>query len=228
MPNHVIKPGETLFLLAKKYGLESWRDIFDAPENEKLKAQRPAPGVLAPDEKVSFLERLAALYDPAIEDRELEALGPAPKGPVVMDPEAEEEAAPEPRVAHVQLVETRQCPGGDKLRPPRPRLLYGFVYELDGNESEEPDEGAWIADLECLDKEWWDRVWQYELRERAGELVAAFEGGATVEELFLGKGAPGLPAAAVQRPQRLPGPRSPGLRRQLVLERRGRGGRGVG
>ena len=43
MAIHRVLPGETLSLIAKKYGLRSWQDIYNHPDNAMLRKNRPDP-----------------------------------------------------------------------------------------------------------------------------------------------------------------------------------------
>ena len=49
---HVIKQGECLSSLAGAFGLRSWKDLYDHPDNVELKKKRPNPNVLAPGDVV--------------------------------------------------------------------------------------------------------------------------------------------------------------------------------
>lgn len=46
MPTHTVQPGDTLMALAAKYGLASWKDILDAPQNASIKQVSADPGIL--------------------------------------------------------------------------------------------------------------------------------------------------------------------------------------
>jgi len=67
MPFHDIKQGETLIALAVKSGLESWKDILDAPENADLKKKRTDPGILMPGDKV-FIPNRVMRHEPSAID----------------------------------------------------------------------------------------------------------------------------------------------------------------
>ncbi|MEA2563913.1 MAG: hypothetical protein QOH06_5417 [Acidobacteriota bacterium] len=58
MPFHDVKPGETLLGLAAANGLESWKDIFDRPENAELKKTRPDPGILKAGDRIFVPNRV--------------------------------------------------------------------------------------------------------------------------------------------------------------------------
>jgi hypothetical protein len=49
---HVVGRGESLALIARKYGLPSWRQLWDDAKNERLKKKRKSPHVLRPGDKV--------------------------------------------------------------------------------------------------------------------------------------------------------------------------------
>jgi hypothetical protein len=48
----VIKQGECLSSLAGAFGLRSWQDLYDHPDNIELKKKRPNPNVVAPGDVV--------------------------------------------------------------------------------------------------------------------------------------------------------------------------------
>lgn len=52
MSIHTAAPNDTLFTIAKKHGFRNWRAIYDHPANQRLRAQRPDPMVLAPGDEV--------------------------------------------------------------------------------------------------------------------------------------------------------------------------------
>jgi N-acetylmuramoyl-L-alanine amidase len=67
MPFHDIKQGETLIALAVTSGLESWKEILDAPENAELKKKRPDPGILLAGDKVFIPNRVMRQEPSAID-----------------------------------------------------------------------------------------------------------------------------------------------------------------
>ena len=52
MPKHVIQQGECLSSLAAAFGLKSWKDLYNHPDNVELKKKRPNPNVVAPGDVV--------------------------------------------------------------------------------------------------------------------------------------------------------------------------------
>jgi N-acetylmuramoyl-L-alanine amidase len=48
---HVVRKGECLSSIARKYGLGSWRDIYDLPANSAMRAKRPNPNVIYPGDE---------------------------------------------------------------------------------------------------------------------------------------------------------------------------------
>jgi len=67
---HVVGAGETLRLLAQRYGLDSWRAIYDAPGNAALRRNFPEPDDVPPGLTITvprpvqqlLRQRLQALY----------------------------------------------------------------------------------------------------------------------------------------------------------------------
>jgi N-acetylmuramoyl-L-alanine amidase len=54
---HVVQEGETLPAIAKRFGFQSHKPIFDHPANAELKKRRPNPNVLNPGDVVFVPER---------------------------------------------------------------------------------------------------------------------------------------------------------------------------
>lgn len=54
---HVVKQGEYLALIAAKYGLDSYKSIWDYPENSELKSKRKNPNILYPDDELFIPEK---------------------------------------------------------------------------------------------------------------------------------------------------------------------------
>jgi N-acetylmuramoyl-L-alanine amidase len=50
---YVIKQGDCLSSLAGAFGLRSWKDLYDHPDNAELKNQRPNPNVVAPGDQIT-------------------------------------------------------------------------------------------------------------------------------------------------------------------------------
>jgi N-acetylmuramoyl-L-alanine amidase len=54
---HIVKQGECLSSIAKKYGFASWRTIYDHPDNAELKRCRPNPDILYPGDEIRIPEK---------------------------------------------------------------------------------------------------------------------------------------------------------------------------
>jgi N-acetylmuramoyl-L-alanine amidase len=52
MPVHVVAQGECFSSIAARYGIKSWRELYEHPDNAELKKKRPNPNVLAPGDEV--------------------------------------------------------------------------------------------------------------------------------------------------------------------------------
>jgi len=59
---HVVKQGETLGIIAEKYGFANWRALYDHPANVKLRESRPNPNLIHPGDKVFIPEKKKAVY----------------------------------------------------------------------------------------------------------------------------------------------------------------------
>jgi hypothetical protein len=53
---HVVKPGECLLLIARRYGVSDYKRIYEHPDNAKLREKRPNPNVLYPGDTVVIPE----------------------------------------------------------------------------------------------------------------------------------------------------------------------------
>ncbi|MDI6766168.1 MAG: peptidoglycan-binding protein [Bacteroidota bacterium] len=49
---HIVKQGECLAGIAKKYGFYSWKIIYEYPENREFKNKRPNPNIIFPGDKI--------------------------------------------------------------------------------------------------------------------------------------------------------------------------------
>lgn len=54
---HVVNQGECLTSIARRYGFKDHRALYEAPENEALRAKRPDPNVLHPGDEVVIPDR---------------------------------------------------------------------------------------------------------------------------------------------------------------------------
>jgi hypothetical protein len=54
---HVVGPGEHLPQIAAHYGFRDWRTVWDAAENEELRARRGDAGVLHPGDELTIPDR---------------------------------------------------------------------------------------------------------------------------------------------------------------------------
>lgn len=78
VPFHTVRQGETLIELALANGLESWRDVLDAPENAELAKTRTDPGILKEGDRV-FVPNRTLAQTPAAIDARHEFKVPGPK-----------------------------------------------------------------------------------------------------------------------------------------------------
>ncbi len=66
---HRVAPGESLSSIAKKYGLKSWQELYNHPDNATLRKNRPDPNRIAVGDQVSIpvsglalTEAMVAIY----------------------------------------------------------------------------------------------------------------------------------------------------------------------
>ncbi len=49
---HTVARGESLSLIARKYGVDSWRKVYYAPQNAGFRAKRPNPNLIHPGDRI--------------------------------------------------------------------------------------------------------------------------------------------------------------------------------
>ena len=66
---HIVKQGESVAGIAKKYGFSNWLTIYNHADNAELKQKRPNPNVLYPGDKVVIPEKTVKEESGATEQR---------------------------------------------------------------------------------------------------------------------------------------------------------------
>jgi N-acetylmuramoyl-L-alanine amidase len=64
MPTHIVKQGECLSSIAKKYGFADWRTIYNHPENAGFRKKRPNPNLIYPQDEI-YIPGKTPKYDSA-------------------------------------------------------------------------------------------------------------------------------------------------------------------
>jgi hypothetical protein len=54
MPTHVVKPGDTLSGIARRYGVKSWQELYYHPSNASFRSKRPNPDLIFPGDQVNI------------------------------------------------------------------------------------------------------------------------------------------------------------------------------
>jgi N-acetylmuramoyl-L-alanine amidase len=67
MTVHVVKHGEYLASIAKRYGYRDYRWIYDDPANAEFRRRRPDPGVILPGDEIVIPDLAARSVDAATE-----------------------------------------------------------------------------------------------------------------------------------------------------------------
>lgn len=60
---HVVRPGEHMGTIAKKYGFENFSTLWDLPENAELKQLREDPSLLAPGDELFIPDRVRLVFN---------------------------------------------------------------------------------------------------------------------------------------------------------------------
>jgi len=63
---HVVVQGECLSSIARSYGFEDYKVLYDLPENAELKERRPNPNALCPGDRVAIPEQIPFEMDGSI------------------------------------------------------------------------------------------------------------------------------------------------------------------
>lgn len=61
MAIHKVLPGETLSVIAKKYGFQTWQELYNHPDNAMLRKLRPDPNRIAVGDQISIPAKAATL-----------------------------------------------------------------------------------------------------------------------------------------------------------------------
>lgn len=52
MATYIVKPGDNLTVIARRFGLASWRELYNHPRNADFKRKRPNPNLIHPGDKL--------------------------------------------------------------------------------------------------------------------------------------------------------------------------------
>ena len=74
---YVVKQGESMSSIARAYGFQDYRDIYDEPANTAFRALRPNPNLLFPGDRVLIPDRRHKIFDAATGRRHAFAAGGA-------------------------------------------------------------------------------------------------------------------------------------------------------
>lgn len=55
---HIVKQGEYLAKIAKNYGFNNWRTIYDHPDNIEFREKRPNPNIIYPGDKIVIPDKM--------------------------------------------------------------------------------------------------------------------------------------------------------------------------
>jgi N-acetylmuramoyl-L-alanine amidase len=63
MGNYTVKDGETIASIADRYGLASWKRIYDHPDNAGFRQKRPNPNLVYPGDIIFVPDQETITYD---------------------------------------------------------------------------------------------------------------------------------------------------------------------
>lgn len=103
MKTHRVKTGESLPLIAQRYGFNLWETIYNAPENAELKEKRPNPYVLyAGDEVIIPDKEIGEESVPTDQRHKFKVLGKRSIFRLVLRDDDGDPIADEPWVLHIR------------------------------------------------------------------------------------------------------------------------------
>jgi hypothetical protein len=59
--NYVVKTGDTLSKIAKRFGLKSWQEVYNDPYNATFRVRHPNPNLIVPGDVVRISDRCCDL-----------------------------------------------------------------------------------------------------------------------------------------------------------------------
>jgi N-acetylmuramoyl-L-alanine amidase len=69
MHTHIVRQGEQLASIARKYGFNVWRTIYDHSQNSDFMEKRPNPNVIYPGDRIAIPDKEMKLVDAETEQR---------------------------------------------------------------------------------------------------------------------------------------------------------------
>lgn len=153
MADHIVRQGECLASLARRYGFADWRVIYDAPENAAFRQKRPDPNVILPGDTLFIPERRAKAVDsPDAQAHRFRSKGKTTLLRLKVRDEADQPLAGKPYRLRAGTAEIEGTTDGDGLvEQPIPADAESgeLTVWLDGQDRRE--EASWPLDIGHLD-----------------------------------------------------------------------------
>ncbi len=136
MPKHVVRPGECLSTIARQYGFQDYRTVYEHPDNAALKRQRPNPNILFPGDVVMIPERKPkSVPVPTGQTHRFRVVIPKKELQLLIQDYEGKPLANEPYVLEVdgeEPIEGKQTDGSGKIKERVPIIRGGGTLTIAG------------------------------------------------------------------------------------------------
>ena len=136
MPKHVVQPGECLARIARQYGFNDYRTVYEHPDNAELRQKRPNANILHPGDVVSIPARKPkSLSVPTGQVHRFQVVVPKKELHLKLLDQEGNPIANEPYVLTVDEeapIEGKQTDGDGRLKERVPLSSAGATLEIKG------------------------------------------------------------------------------------------------
>jgi len=67
---HTVLQGESVSMIAKRYGFPSWQSLYDHPDNQEIKKLRPDPDLIFPGDEIVIPDRIKAIFKAKLNEKQ--------------------------------------------------------------------------------------------------------------------------------------------------------------